>query len=536
TVPSDLTPGDGYVIRVYDAGGGSEFDESDNDFSIISAGSTAEITSPNGGEILRTGLTYTISWNGGFSNTGIELYKGETKVLDINGDVGSSNSFEWSIPEGLSIGDNYKIRVYDAGSGENFDESDSYFSIFEQSNFSGSNSNSLSLSDNSYISLQEIDSNLGKANSSITISSWFKSDKNPNRDVIIHASTSNEQYGRMGFTDSGANGKIYLGSDDVSGSTDFTDNRLWNHMVYVADAQNNELKIYVNGVLENTKSINLGADYYDANRTWQIGHLSEEGSQHDYTGLLDEVAVWNTALTINDIVSLYNNGNPTLAYNIKLSNLRAYYDFEDNSLNDKTGRAIHPTFSINSGFSNIVPPNSSGIVSFPAGGEKLICGRAYPIRWENGFANNGIQLYNGSEKISEISGDAGSGNKFSWTIDCATAGEGYSIRIYDAGPGEEYFQGGTFEIDTDPKNKYNALETISYSYNSSTPVTTSTTFQSSKNYYMEASGTVYYSNQNLMDAAYRLRGLNQDIDPPVPYDDNQNWPHDSGTSWTWNGQ
>ena len=29
-------------------------------------------------------------------------------------------------------------------------------------------------------------------------------------------------------------------------------------MVYVADAQNNELKIYVNGVLENTKSANLG--------------------------------------------------------------------------------------------------------------------------------------------------------------------------------------------------------------------------------------------------------------------------------------
>ena len=113
-------------------------------------------------------------------------------------------------------------------------------------------------------------------------------------------------------------------------------------------------------------------------------------------------------------------------------------------------------------------------------------------------------------------------------IDCATAGDGYFIRIYDAGAGNEYFQGGIFEIDTDPKNKYNALETISYSYNSSTPVTTSTTFLSSKSYYMEASGTVFYSNQNLMDAAYRLRGSNQDIDPPVPYDDNQ--------SWTWNGQ
>ena len=33
---------------------------------------------------------------------------------------------------------------------------------------------------------------------------------------------------------------------------------------------------------------------------------------------------------------------------------------------------------------------------------------------------------------------------------------------------------------------------------------------------MEASGTVYYSNQNLMDAAYRLRNLNQDMNPPIP--------------------
>ena len=36
--------------------------------------------------------------------------------------------------------------------------------------------------------------------------------------MIIRAAASNEQYGRMGFTDSGANGKIYLGIDDVSGT------------------------------------------------------------------------------------------------------------------------------------------------------------------------------------------------------------------------------------------------------------------------------------------------------------------------------
>ena len=487
------------------------------------------ITSPNGGEILRTASTYTITWNGGFSNTGIDLYKGDTKVLNINGDVGSSSSYEWTIPTSLSIGDDYKINVYDASEGTDYDESDSYFSIFEQSNFSSTNSSSIKLNENSYIDLPEIDSNLGKANSSITISAWFKTDKDPNRDVIIHASTSNEQYGRMGFTDSGANGKIYLADTDVSGSTNFATNRLWNHMVYVADAQNNALKIYVNGILENSNSINLESDYFDANRLWQIGHLSEEGSQHDFTGLLDELAVWNTALTANDIASLYNSGNPTLAYNIKLSNLRAYYDFENNSLHDKTGRIINPSTHQNIEFSDLVPPNTyDGTVTFPAGGEKLICGRAYPIRWEDGFTDNGIQLYNGSQKISEITGsNAGSVNRWTWTIDCGSVGDGYSIRIFDAGSGDEYFQSGTFEIDTDPKNKYNYVEEIGYNYRQ-TPSTTNTTFESGKNYYMEASGTVYYSSQNLMDAAYRLRNGNQDIDPPIPYDDNQ--------FWTMNGQ
>ena len=32
------------------------------------------------------GQTYEIAWSNGFTNTGIELFKGNTEVLDISGD------------------------------------------------------------------------------------------------------------------------------------------------------------------------------------------------------------------------------------------------------------------------------------------------------------------------------------------------------------------------------------------------------------------------------------------------------------------
>ena len=108
--------------------------------------------------------------------------------------------------------------------------------------------------------------------------------------------------------------------------------------------------------------------------------------------------------------------------------------------------------------------NSSHSLTFPAGGEELICGRTYPIRWENGYNNNGIELFNGTEKISELNGDVGSVNKFSWTVDCGSVGDGFRIRIYDAGPGTDFFEGSTFTIDTDPKNKYSFIESIQYAY------------------------------------------------------------------------
>ena len=87
------------------------------------------IAYPNGGEDWVMGQTYEIAWSNGFTNTGIELFKGNTEVLDISGDEGNASSFSWTIPTNLTPGNDYRVRIYDAGPGNDGDFSDNFFSI-----------------------------------------------------------------------------------------------------------------------------------------------------------------------------------------------------------------------------------------------------------------------------------------------------------------------------------------------------------------------------------------------------------------------
>ncbi|MDG2363785.1 MAG: hypothetical protein P8L80_06770, partial [Flavobacteriales bacterium] len=90
-----------------------------------------EILTPNGGEVYEHGDVMNITWLGEFPGTGagIGLVKNGVQMYNIVGDVDSDTSYDWVIPESLEYGDDYQVRVYDAGPEEEMDLSDSYFSI-----------------------------------------------------------------------------------------------------------------------------------------------------------------------------------------------------------------------------------------------------------------------------------------------------------------------------------------------------------------------------------------------------------------------
>jgi len=77
----------------------------------------------------------------------------------------------------------------------------------------------------------------------------------------------------------------------------------WHHVVYLYNSSSSTRKIYVDGVLSNSDSETLS---FTRDLT-RIG--SDNSGDNEYVGLIDELAVWDRALTENEIDLLYNNGN-----------------------------------------------------------------------------------------------------------------------------------------------------------------------------------------------------------------------------------
>jgi len=99
----------------------------------------------------------------------------------------------------------------------------------------------------------------------------------------------------------------------------------WYHVVFMSTGSN--YKIYINGV-EGTYTVSIGANngrwndlVTTTNADTSIGALKNNASYISYySGIIDEVGVWNRALTLLEVQELYNNGNG-LTYPFAKSNM-----------------------------------------------------------------------------------------------------------------------------------------------------------------------------------------------------------------------
>jgi hypothetical protein len=90
----------------------------------------------------------------------------------------------------------------------------------------------------------------------------------------------------------------------VEGSVDVVDGT-WKHVVATFDGT--YCRIYVNGTADGTSSAwNHPIKYVDSNNFFTIGRREIANL---YTGSIDEVGIWNRALTQTEITSLYNSGS-----------------------------------------------------------------------------------------------------------------------------------------------------------------------------------------------------------------------------------
>ena len=175
-----------------------------------------------------------------------------------------------------------------------------------------SNTKSLGLDGvNDYASFTE--TNFMNSNNESSYSFWIK----PNTYVngygyFIGGSTSSRggfAYSEGGTGGSHSPGQIYYYSGSAVKFTGviLTEN-VWSHLVFVFESgfMGGTLKTYLNGSLANTTTgITFGplSNLFD-----RIGNLG--GFGHYVNGKMDEFATWSSALTAENVSSIYNSGVP----------------------------------------------------------------------------------------------------------------------------------------------------------------------------------------------------------------------------------
>jgi hypothetical protein len=86
------------------------------------------------------------------------------------------------------------------------------------------------------------------------------------------------------------------------------ENGVWNHIVMVRNANENNLKIYINGSLAANKELQLDSNT-SSNKSISIGGYVDDlqSVYHFFCGSIDQVRIWNIALSQTEIIDLKND-------------------------------------------------------------------------------------------------------------------------------------------------------------------------------------------------------------------------------------
>ena len=164
--------------------------------------------------------------------------------------------------------------------------------------------------------------------SELSISTWINAASTASGayDTIIRRGTwsagafelrNNASYAGLKFA-------IYPGTANVTTTGVTLNDGNWHHILVTYDGTN--VKIYVDGSLNNSSTNGTGATGTSTQIT-TIG-ASEQGTSRYYEGKIDEVSIWDSALSSSAITEIYNSGAPNdleSLTNASSTNLVAWY-------------------------------------------------------------------------------------------------------------------------------------------------------------------------------------------------------------------
>jgi len=163
-----------------------------------------------------------------------------------------------------------------------------------------------------HLSLPNFDYNLGDAGTSTTINLYFKGNMDgfTHDGILIHSTpqaNDNTIFGRVGILNGGI--KIYHRNSNQNYEPYFDLNldSNWHMLTYVINSEKEIGSVYLDGSLLDGSYSYANEDYNDGDRFWELGNVSWK-TNHNYKGWIDDVAIWNRALTEEEIRNIYSGG------------------------------------------------------------------------------------------------------------------------------------------------------------------------------------------------------------------------------------
>jgi len=169
------------------------------------------------------------------------------------------------------------------------------------------------LGGDSFFRIEKINQLIGA--NGLTITAWIDPDDNDGYNGIFMTRTldgqTNNSWG-IAFENTGASAN-HLDTRVDKGATDSEPDTLlpdggWYHVAMVWDGSTGEHTQYINGVQSATMGGFLARQIQSTSGPWFIGYDDCCGGGRDFNGTIDDIGMWNQALSETEIAEIYNNG------------------------------------------------------------------------------------------------------------------------------------------------------------------------------------------------------------------------------------
>jgi Calx-beta domain/Ser-Thr-rich glycosyl-phosphatidyl-inositol-anchored membrane family len=129
TLPSNLTSGSDYQIKITSVSNSNVYDWGNNYFTVSSA-PYITVISPHGGNTFQAGSSYNITWNDNIlENVKIDLYKAGNLYSTLFSSTASDGSETWTVPSNLASGSDYQIKISSVNNSIIYDYGNTNFTI-----------------------------------------------------------------------------------------------------------------------------------------------------------------------------------------------------------------------------------------------------------------------------------------------------------------------------------------------------------------------------------------------------------------------